>query len=516
MAIAATVIASSLAVSAHAKDGNAGQSQWVYYNPSGKLQYRTLNTGDRILDFSYAGYRGGGVAIPKVAVKKTVVPSGKDDSTAIQLAIDEVSRLPLKNGLRGAVLLRAGQFHCQETLHIRTSGVSLIGSGTDQDETVIEMTGDPHVAIEVRGERTIQSFNVTTTVADSYVPSGSMSLHVRDISGFHSGDTVELKRPSTPEWVHFMGMDTLVRNGKKETWVGADLTTERRIIAIKGKELRFDVPLADSYDARYLGANGTTVTKIVHSGQVEQVGIESLRLVAPARKVTLNDKHFNGIQMKSVKDGWIRDVRLLNTTAPVNLDSDTRLVTVQKVDITQDIPLIGAAKAADFSVDGTQILIDRCSATEDNVFYIATGARQQGLNVVLHCVFHGNGHIQPHQRWSTGMLVDSCQVPEGGLDLMNRGEMGSGHGWTMGWAVAWNNLARSYVIQTPPGSANWGIGNRGEEKLAKMPTFDPGPELPLLPQGILDSQDTPVMPASLYLEQLRERLGPKALRNIGY
>jgi hypothetical protein len=25
-------------------------------------------------------------------------------------------------------------------------------------------------------------------------------------------------------------------------------------------------------------------------------------------------------------------------------------------------------------------------------------------------------------------------VPEGGIDLMNRGEMGSGHGWTMGWA----------------------------------------------------------------------------------
>ena len=99
---------------------------------------------------------------------------------------------------------------------------------------------------------------------------------------------------------------------------------------------------------------------------------------------------------------------------------------------------------------------------------------------------------------------------------MNRGEMGSGHGWTMGWAVAWNNLARSYVMQTPPGSANWGIGNRGEEKLAKMPTFDPGPELPLLPQGILDSQDAPVMPASLYLEQLRERLGPKALKNLGY
>ena len=99
---------------------------------------------------------------------------------------------------------------------------------------------------------------------------------------------------------------------------------------------------------------------------------------------------------------------------------------------------------------------------------------------------------------------------------MNRGAMGSGHGWTMGWGVAWNNSAKSYVIQMPPGSANWAIGNRGEQALGKIPTFDPGPELPMLPQGIIDSQETPVAPASLYLEQLRERLGTQALKNIGY
>jgi hypothetical protein len=52
--------------------------------------------------------------------------------------------------------------------------------------------------------------------------------------------------------------------------------------------------------------------------------------------------------------------------------------------------------------------------------------------------------------------------------------------------------------------------------MEKMKTYDPGPELPLLPQGIIESQGTPVVPASLYLEQLRDRLGPRALHNIGY
>ena len=184
--------------------------------------------------------------------------------------------------------------------------------------------------------------------------------------------------------------------------------------------------------------------------------------------------------------------------------------------MTQSVPIEGAAKPADFSANGTQTLFDRCSATGDNVFYIAVGPAEQGPNVVLNCVFHGNGHVQPHQRWATGMLVDSCQVPEGGIDLMNRGSMGSGHGWTMGWGVAWNNIAKSYVIQMPPGSANWGIGNRGEQMMGKMPTYDPGPEVPMLLQGIIESQGTPVAPASLYLEQLKERLGQQALKNIGY
>jgi len=39
---------------------------------------------------------------------------------------------------------------------------------------------------------------------------------------------------------------------------------------------------------------------------------------------------------------------------------------------------------------------------------------------------------------------------------------------------------------------------------------------PLLPGGIIESPNKPVQPTSLYLEQLRERLGPTALTNIGY
>src|SRR5262249_33903038 len=39
---------------------------------------------------------------------------------------------------------------------------------------------------------------------------------------------------------------------------------------------------------------------------------------------------------------------------------------------------------------------------------------------------------------------------------------------------------------------------------------------PILPEGVFDSYETPVAPQSLYLAQLSERLGPQALKNIGY
>jgi len=511
-----SLFTASLILTASAQSPSPAHSQWVYPGRSGKLVYRQLKTGDRIIDFSYAGYGGGGVALPAFPVKKTVAPSGEDDTAAIQSAVDEVSKLPLLHGVRGAVLLAAGHFHCNATLKLSADGIVLRGSGSGESDTVLEMTGDPHIAISVAGKSSIKLIGAPTEVSDAYVPSGSMSLSVRDASGLKPGDRVQITRPITPEWLHLMGMDTLVRNGKKQTWISGDLKTERTIVAITGKKLVFDVPLADSYDAKYLAPAGATVVKVEHTGQIAQVGVEDFRLIAPARKITLGDKPFNGLQINSTLDGWVRNLRIIDTTEAIAIGKDARRITVERVDVTQSVPIQGAAKPADFSANGTQILFDRCSATGDNVFYIAVGPGMQGPNVVLNCIFHGNGHIQPHQRWSTGILIDSCQVPEGGIDLMNRGAMGSGHGWTMGWGVAWNNIAKSYVIQMPPGSANWSIGNRGEQALGKTPTFDPGPGLPILPQGIVDSQDTPVAPASLYLEQLRERLGKQALKNIGY
>ena len=108
-------------------DGTA-KSEWVYPGSGGKLVYKTTPTGDRIMDFSTAGYMGGGVALPTVPVKLTVKPSGgADDTATIQAAINEVAAMPLKDGFRGAVLLSPGtllKFHCAKTARFVNSTVT--------------------------------------------------------------------------------------------------------------------------------------------------------------------------------------------------------------------------------------------------------------------------------------------------------------------------------------------------------------------------------------------------------
>jgi hypothetical protein len=78
---------------------------------------------------------GGGVALPRLPVKKEVAPSGGDGTAAIQAAVGEVSALPLVNGSRGAVLLKPGTFHCSKEITLTQDGVVLRGSGSGKEGT---------------------------------------------------------------------------------------------------------------------------------------------------------------------------------------------------------------------------------------------------------------------------------------------------------------------------------------------------------------------------------------------
>ena len=506
----------------HAGAAESARSEWVYPGPDGKLVYKTTPAGDRIINFSSAGYMGGGVTLPTVPVQRIVHPSGgADDTEVIQAAIDEVSALSPKGGFRGAVLLGPGTYTCSGTITIRASGVVLRGSGaTGATGTTIKLVGRPHSAIAVRepgGRRgrspggSEESQLVETTIADAYVPSGAIAFTVADATGFVVGDEIAIRRPVTEAWVRFMEMHDLVRDGRPQTWIrlGSTITTERRITAISANKITLDVPLSDSFDARYLNPPGTAVVKVRPAARISQVGVEHLHIDSPPQEISHSQPHFTALRLRG-QDCWVRDVVIDETMNSVGVSG--RRITLERVTVNRKARHQGSSRPAEFAPNGGQVLLDRCSVNADNVWFAATGGGQAGPIVLLNCTFNGAGRAESHQRWSTGMLYDNCRAPEGGIDFRNRGSMGSGHGWSMGWGVAWNCEAKDYVIQNPPGAANWMIGCLGVSTPKPRP-FGSGPNLP---EGIIDSHGTPVTPRSLYLTQLAERLGPQAVRNIGY
>jgi hypothetical protein len=493
-------------------------SSWVYYDSHGKLHYATDPAGNRIIDYSSAGYRGGGVALPKVPARVTVHPSGGDDTAAIQSAIDTVSALqPDRKGFRGAVLLSPGSFNVSATLHITTSGVVLGGSGSGTDGSVLTMTGSQFTLLAVSGSG---SYTRGTSVAmtDTFVPSGARSFNVSDASGFNVGDRILISRPVTAPWVSLVGMDKLVRNGLPQTWIatGNEILTDRTITGINGSQITIDAPLTDSFDSQYLSPPAGSVATYTFAGRISQVGVEHLRIVAPPTTVT--SPLYQAATVSSVENGWLRDLNIQDTENTFQLSNTNKQLTLDSISVVHTIAQTNSAAPADFALSGTQILVNNCSVTgKGNTWPFVAQAQVTGPVVVLKGVADDRG-FSPHQRWATGMLCDMCQFPssytsdKSGVGYSNRGNFGSGQGWDAAWSVAWNVSTTYFLIQQPAGTLNWCIGCTG----TVLSEAAPGGDGTIQPNGIYESLGTPVTPGSLYLAQLKQRLGTQALRNIGY
>jgi hypothetical protein len=496
-----------------------GTSSWAYFDDSGRLSYGTLPTGDRLLDFSYAGYGGGGVGIPWAATQQSLDPSGGDDDTpAIQAAIDAVSQLdPDENGLRGAVLLRSGTFNLLGSLAIRTSGVVLRGSGSGPDGTTLSVGGDPRALLSIQGSGSWAPFGPRASMMEGYVASGANSFAVDDPAGLAVGMAVLVDRPVTDAWVHFMRMDHLMRGGQPQTWIhpGTLIHSDRVITAIDGNQVTIDAPLSDSIDAQYLSPPGATVVGYTFNGRITQVGLESMRMIAPPVPTPINQPIFSLLQIRAVMNGWVRDVLAQDFINGLTIDNTSKWITIEDTAFTHTVPAdTSAGSPADYGIDGQQILIHRSSSQGDHWFSVVTQATEPGPNVVLNFSATGSPtNLAPHQRWATALLLDNVYSPGGGIALQDRGNAGSGQGWSIGFAVVWNSIADTLLIQRPPGSTNWSIGSCGRLTQAAEPG---NPDRTPLPQGTIDSHEVRVAPGSLYLEQLCERLGPSALTNIGY
>ena len=495
-----------------------------------ELQYAITAKGDRICDFSYAGYRGGGVAPPEVPEKVKVPHTTGDCSDTIQAAIDKVSDMPLQNGFHGAVVLASGTYKCSKTLTLHTSGVILRGSGSGRDGTIIQMTDAPHPCVvigsksdvqEGKGKKKLKKKNEVAgekgasgpavEVADDYVPSGATSLNLQRGGAFRVGDLIRIARPATAEWIHFMEMDNLVSDGKPGRWLNVDkaLVQDREIKSVNGNEISWEMPLTDCMDASKLGTGRATVQKISPGQNLSECGVEKLKIEAAPPKGDWEDAQNVGVTFEDCEDCWMRNVSTMNQLPDVLVHDSAERITLDAVTANHMATVSKSSRtsgrATDFRLGGRQTLMNKCVSSGSGSFYVSTASPESMLNVVLNCVFSGDGSIQPHMRWSTGLLLDGCKLKDGDIIFRNRGGMGSGHGWTMGWGVVWNCSAKGITVEQPPGCMNWCVGTTGNYDAGNKNT-----------QDWLFSKGVAVKPESLYLAQLRARLGDQAVKAIGY
>ena len=185
--------------------------RYVHAGSEGRLVYEIGPRGDRMPDYSHAGYRGGGVEPPLVPAKVIVGPVEGDDTAAIQRALDHVATLPADEaGFRGAVLLEAGVYEIGGQIHLAASGIVLRGRGADREGgSVLVATGrDRRSLIAVRGgsEPTLAEAVGRVGIVDRYVPCGGSRLMLEPGHGLvPCGSSIRARRPGSRRsaWIGF-------------------------------------------------------------------------------------------------------------------------------------------------------------------------------------------------------------------------------------------------------------------------------------------------------------------------
>src|SRR5215467_4701538 len=373
-------------------------SEWAFEGPDHRLYYRFDTRGNSIMDFSLAGYRAGGVKLPSVGAAQRLTPTVGDNTARIQAALDKVT---------GAVVLAPGEYEIAGTLSITRSGVVLRG----EKGASIRLTGKPHRFLEIHGAGSWHQEGPPSPILDEYVPAGGLSFRVRDASLFHPGDHVLVLRPVTAEWIHFMGMDTLVRDGQPQTWIraGSVIRTDRVIDDMDGDRITLDVPLSDALDCQFTAAS---LVRYSFPGRITEVGVEGLRITAPFEDVPIAQPQYTAVHMDAVEDGWVRDLEIQETQNGIAIGPGAKRLTLTNVRIAHSAAHSGSEAPADFTLQGTQILLDRCGTTGEGTWSIVTQSEATGPLVALNFTAD-HGGIAPHQPWATGLLVDGGKFPGG-------------------------------------------------------------------------------------------------------
>ncbi len=467
----------------------------------GTLVYEVGERGDRVPDFSHAGYRGGGVPVPMVPARVRVAPVDGDDGARIQAALDYVASLtPDSRGFRGAVQLDAGSYEIAGQLRIAASGVVLRGAGPGANGTVLLATGTSRRAlIVVAGTNDRTAMGPVAMVADEYVSVGSTRIRLNDTGSLKTGSRVLIERPSPAEWLARIGMQTGPARSPFQWRPGkVNVVWERTITAINGTEITLDAPLTTALEA---GLGGATVTEFLWSGRIENAGVENLRCVSVYDTANPRDEQhaWEAVHLDHVRDAWVRDLEAFHFSGSVvYVDAGASRVTVQDVISREPVSELAGYRRTTFHNSGQLTLFLRCRA-EDGRNDFTVGYQTAGPNAFLDChAERSSGFSGSIGAWASGVLFDTINIDGGTLALDNLESWNQGVGWAAANSVIWEASAGHIIVRSPPGATNWGVAVWG------MYTGD----------GAWCKTSEFASPSSLYRAQLTERLGASSLEAL--
>ncbi len=470
------------------------QSKFVKES-AGKLTYTPDEKGNTIPDFSKVGYHKGG-AIPIVEVVKTISPplAGYVD-VLLQKAFDEVAQMPLNsNGIRGAILLKKGVYNIQGTLTISAGGIVLRGEGDNEQGTVLIAAGNEQRSLLKIGGNTssIELKGSKVNITDSYVPVGSFEFQVESAKGLKVGDLITILRPGTENWIHDLKMDQIIERQGTKQWKAKeyDLKFERVVTKINGNAIQIDQPIVMAMDQKY---GGGSIYQIFDS-RIKENGIENILFKSEYKSETDENHGWYALQFQNCEDGWVRNVTSKYFgNGCVTMSGSSKYITVTDSKCLEAKSVITGGRRYSFNIGGQMCLVMNCETTEGRHDYV-TGARVCGPNVFYNCkASNTHADIGPHHRWSVGTLYDNITT-DGEINVQDRGNYGTGHGWSGANQVLWNCKAKTVAVQNPWVSAkNYCIGLIGQQVPGRFNDK---------PNGEWEGLNQPgLIPQSLYLAQ---------------